>query len=65
MANIVCEICEKKLSKDEVALNKKLISKSTKQFMCITCLAKYLCTTVDALNEKIEEFKEEGCTLFI
>lgn len=28
------------------------------------CLADYLGTTVGDLNEKIEEFKEEGCKLF-
>ena len=30
----------------------------------IDCLADYLGCTVDELLEKIEEFKEEGCTLF-
>ena len=28
------------------------------------CQASYLGTTVEDLLEKIEEFKEEGCTLF-
>ena len=28
------------------------------------CLADYLDVTVDDLNEKIEEFKDEGCKLF-
>ena len=65
MKKIVCEVCEKKLTKDEIALNKKLISKDTKQFMCLECLARYLDTSVEVLLEKIEEFKEEGCTLFI
>ena len=65
MVKILCEVCDKVLSKDEIALNKKLISKNTKQFMCIDCLAKYLGTTVEVLKDKINEFKEEGCTLFI
>jgi len=29
------------------------------------CLADYLGCTVDELLDKIEEFKEEGCTLFM
>lgn len=28
------------------------------------CLADYLGTTVEDLLDKIEEFKDEGCTLF-
>lgn len=31
---------------------------------CIDCLAEYLGVTTDELRDKIEEFKEEGCTLF-
>lgn len=62
---ITCVNCEQKVSKNEIGLNKKLISKNVKHYLCINCLAKYLDTTTDALNEKIEEFKEEGCTLFI
>ena len=38
--------------------------KDAKEFFCIDCLADYLGCTVDELLEKIEEFKEEGCTLF-
>lgn len=33
-------------------------------FYCMNCLADYLDVTVDDLNEKIEEFKDEGCKLF-
>lgn len=61
----ICESCEAQLSKEEIALNKKLISKNTKQFMCIECLAKFLDTSVECLQEKISAFKEEGCTLFL
>lgn len=65
MKKIMCEVCDSILTKEEIALNKKLISKNTKQFMCLDCLAKFLDTSVDCLKEKIEEFKEEGCTLFL
>lgn len=65
MKKILCQKCERKLNKDEIALNKKLISKSTKQFLCILCLAEYLDTDEEELLEKIKEFKEEGCTLFL
>lgn len=65
MKNVRCEKCRTDVQKDAVALNKKLISKHTKEFFCMDCLAVFLDTSVEALEEKIEEFKEEGCTLFL
>ena len=65
MKKIKCEYCDKALHKEEIALNKKLISSKTKQFLCFDCLSIHLETTVAELKEKIEEFKEEGCTLFL
>ena len=60
-----CKICFKEnLTKDEIAAKRKLSDKDAKEFFCIDCLADYLGCTVDELLEKIEEFKEEGCTLF-
>lgn len=41
-----------------------MLGKGTKKFFCLDCFASYLDTTVEELNEKIEEFKEEGCKLF-
>ena len=59
-----CYVCGKELSKDEIGLTKKLIDKKTNKFYCLTCLAEYLEVTEEELLAKIEEFKEEGCTLF-
>ncbi len=65
MNNYNCVSCGKEeLSKDEIGLTKKLISKDTSSFYCIDCLAEYLGVTADELQDKIKEFKEEGCTLF-
>lgn len=60
-----CVKCGCELTKDEKALNKKMISKKVREFMCINCLAEYLNTSDEILKEKIEQFKEEGCELFI
>lgn len=60
-----CYVCgETPLSRDEIGLTKKLIDKSSKTFYCLDCLADYLEVTTEELKNKIEEFKEEGCTLF-
>lgn len=66
MDNKECLSCRKKpLTKDEVGVCKKLLGTKTKTFYCLECFAAYLDVTVDELVEKIEEFKEEGCKLFL
>ena len=52
------------LSKDEIGLVKKLIDKKANQFYCLSCLAEYFEVTEEELLAKVEQFKEEGCTLF-
>lgn len=61
----ICYVCGKTpLSKYEVGLTKKLIDKKSPVFYCVTCLAEYLEVTPEELLAKVEEFKNEGCTLF-
>lgn len=61
-----CISCGKKdLSKDEVGVNLKLIGEDTENFYCLDCLASVLDVGVQDILDKIEEFKEEGCTLFL
>ena len=60
-----CINCDKTLTKDEVALNKKLISTDIVEYQCLDCLSIDFGCTVEDLVIKIEEFKEQGCTLFI
>lgn len=60
-----CYVCHKfPLSKNEIGLVKKLISKKSDKYYCLGCLAESLEVTEEELLDKIEEFKEEGCTLF-
>lgn len=60
----ICYVCGKDISKNEVGLTKKLVNKNAKDFYCLSCLAEYLEVTEEELKDKIEEFKDEGCTLF-
>lgn len=60
-----CVDCRKDLVKDEIALCKKMLGKNAKQFLCLNCLSEHLNTDQSILLEKIEQFKEEGCTLFL
>jgi len=62
---IKCVVCGKdSLDKDAIGLNKKLLSKNITEFYCLDCFAFYLDCTVEDLQDKIEQFKEEGCSLF-
>lgn len=60
-----CIDCGRQLTKDEIALNKKLISLDLKEFRCLDCLSVSFDCSVEDLRIKIDEFKEQGCTLFI
>ncbi len=63
---IDCIICGKNdLEKDTISINKKLLGTEILNFYCMDCLAEYLECTIEELFDKIEEFKEEGCTLFM
>ena len=60
-----CYKCKTCISKDDKNLCKKLLGKNIKQFFCRAHLAEILDTDVGTLTEKLEQFKEEGCTLFL
>ena len=63
---IDCVICGKEhLEKDTIGINKKMLGENIDNFYCMDCLAEYLGCTVQELFDKKEEFKEEGCKLFM
>ena len=62
---IKCAMCSDNITaKDTIGINKKLLGEDISNFYCMDCLANYLDCTVNDLLDKIEEFKDEGCTLF-
>lgn len=60
----VCADCGNALKKDEYALSQKLLDEGEGLY-CLNCMADYLGCLVTDLEVKIEEFKEQGCALFI
>ena len=62
---ILCCDCKEPLKKDEIALSKKLIDVDTEDLYCLNSLSEVIGCTVDDLKDKIQEFKEQGCTLFL
>lgn len=63
--NIHCLSCgTAPLTKNEIGLNKKLLDAEAKTFYCLPCLAEFLEVTEEELQDKVREFKSEGCVLF-
>ena len=62
---LMCCECGRILVKNEIALCKKLLGIDTEDFYCIDCLSEYLECARTELEIKIQEFKEQGCTLFL
>ena len=60
-----CIECSVPLKKDAVALSQKMLGRTITEFYCINCLAETLDCDPDDLVVKIQEFKEQGCTLFL
>ena len=60
----VCKYCTAPLKKDWIALNKKLFTPDISDFLCLACMAQDFGCSVEDLEIKIQEFKEQGCTLF-
>lgn len=59
-----CIRCNAPVTQDEQAMTRKLINRGTQQFMCTACLARHFDTDVAEILERMQYFKEMGCTLF-
>lgn len=60
-----CILCGKALSYNEIGATKKFINRGSTQFLCRGCLAARLDIPPEMIDAKIEEFKLQGCTLFL
>lgn len=56
--------CGRELRHIEIGLHKKMIHRGATQYLCLTCLSAYIQVSEEALLEKAEEFKRQGCMLF-
>ena len=60
-----CIACGKELkNKNEIGINLKLLGDNRESFFCIDCLATYLEVSIEDIYDKIEFFRDEGCSLF-
>lgn len=60
-----CLQCGRPLTSDEVAVYHKLVRRDATDFLCKTCLAAYFNVDEAKIDQKIEQFKRQGCMLFV
>lgn len=59
-----CMKCGRELQSDEIGLHKKMINRGAAEHLCITCLAEFFHCEESLLENKIRQFRQEGCLLF-
>lgn len=60
-----CIQCGKHLTYNQIGAHKKFINRGSREFFCKGCLAAKMGITVEDIDRKIEQFKQQGCTLFV
>lgn len=60
-----CMRCGKELTYNEIGAHKKFLNRADTRFLCRECLAEKLDVPAEEIDRKIEQFRQQGCTLFV
>ena len=60
----VCCRCGRPVTRDEIAVTKKLVNRGAAAWFCVPCLAARFEVKPEVITEKIAYFRSMGCTLF-
>lgn len=60
----VCGKCAAPVSKDEIAITKRLINRGSTKYYCTACLAEAFGITAEDIERSIRRYRQIGCTLF-
>ena len=60
-----CMHCGAPLTYTDIGAYKKFVNRSSTQFLCKRCLAESLQVPEELIDRKIEQFRQQGCTLFV
>ena len=60
-----CIECDKELTAFEMNLTRKLINRGAVQFYCKKCLAEKLGITEQRIDQMVEQFRLQKCSLFL
>ena len=63
-ADVYCVECDAPMTRDEAALNYKLVDKKTTHILCPACLGKRMELPPETLRGMIDLFRKQGCVLF-
>lgn len=63
-ADAYCVECDAPMTRDEAALNYKLVDKKTTHILCPACLGGRMELPPETLRDMITLFRKQGCTLF-
>ena len=63
-ADTYCVECDAPMTRDEAALNYKLVDKKTTHILCPACLGKRMEPPPETLRDMITLFRKQWCTLF-
>lgn len=63
-ADAYCVECGEPMTRDEAALNYKLVDKKTTHILCPACLGKRMELPPETLRDMITLFRKQGCVLF-
>ncbi len=59
-----CYKCDAPLSKDEIAVYRKMVERNADKYLCKVCLADFFGCATEHIDKKIEQFRHVGCVLF-
>lgn len=60
----LCVSCSAPLTRDDIALHRKLVNRNATEYMCIKCLASYFSITEKQCRELVDHFRTAGCSIF-
>lgn len=59
-----CVTCGQALHRDAVGACLKFLGRDTPAYYCLSCLARELGTTEEKLKERIDYYRQMGCSYF-
>ncbi len=60
-----CEYCQKTLSTNEIGISLRLLGRDGRKFLCRVCIAAEFEVDPAIIDKKIQQFKSQGCPLFV
>ena len=60
-----CMDCGKNLTYNEIGAYKKFVNRGSRSFLCKQCLAQKLDVTIEDIDRKIEQFKQQGLLFYV